>query len=95
MYQLATLCTSPFFVDNVAEVQMQAIKLLPIVFSKCPALRKAILYDLMNTLHRLPQVRTIRNSYRLNAYESIGNFSVLILQLIQSTVQVSFYFDAI
>lgn len=87
MIQLSSVCTPPFFVENVPEVQMQAIKLLPIIFAKCPALRRTLLLDLLNMLHKLPLTRNIRNSYRLSANESIGNFTVLILQLIQSAVQ--------
>lgn len=91
MIQLSSVCTPPFFVENVPEVQMQAIKLFPIIFAKCPALREAMLVDLLNMVHKLPMTRNIRNSYRLSANESIGNFTVLILQLVQSTVQVFIY----
>jgi len=88
MIQLSSLCTPPFFVENVPEVQMQSINLLPIIFAKCPTLRRTILLDLLNMVHKLPLTRNIRNSHRLSANESIGNFTVLILQLIQSAVQV-------
>ena len=88
MFQLSSLCTPPFFIENVPEVQMQAIKLLPIIFAKCAPLRKTLLYDLLNSLHRLSPQRNMRNSYRISATESIGNFTVLILQLVQATVQV-------
>nr|CAD2196393.1 unnamed protein product [Meloidogyne enterolobii] len=87
MIQLSSLCTPPFFVENVPEVQMQSINLLPIIFAKCPTLRRTILLDLLNMVHKLPLTRNIRNSIRLSANESIGNFTVLILQLIQSAVQ--------
>uniref|UniRef100_A0A915M9B9 Nipped-B protein n=1 Tax=Meloidogyne javanica TaxID=6303 RepID=A0A915M9B9_MELJA len=86
MIQLSSLCTPPFFVENVPEVQKQSIKLLPIIFAKCPTLRRTILLDLLNMVHKLPLTRNIRNSHRLSANESIGNFTVLILQLIQSAL---------
>uniref|UniRef100_A0A183CFS0 Nipped-B protein n=1 Tax=Globodera pallida TaxID=36090 RepID=A0A183CFS0_GLOPA len=87
LVQLNSLGCPPFFVDNVPELQMQSIKLLPTIFAKCPTQRKALLFDLINSLHRLPPSRSMRNTYRLSATEHIGNFTVLILQLIQSTVQ--------
>jgi cohesin loading factor subunit SCC2 len=92
MIQLSSICIPPFFVDNVPEVQMQAIKLLPIIFEKYPALRRTLLLDILNMIHKLPLTRNIRNSFLLNANESIGNFTVLILQLVQSVVQVLTFF---
>ncbi|KAL3116765.1 hypothetical protein niasHT_004266 [Heterodera trifolii] len=90
LVQLCSLGHPAFFVDGVPELQMQAIKLLPTIFAKCPAQRKPLLFDLINSLHRLPPTRqqqNLRNIYRLSATEYISNFTVLILQLIQSVVQ--------
>lgn len=90
MVQLVSLATPPFFIENVPEIQIESIKLLSISFSKCAFLRKTILYDLINSLHRLPLTRVQKNCYRLNSAEWIGNFTVLYLQLIQAIVKVSF-----
>ncbi|KAI1712006.1 HEAT repeat associated with sister chromatid cohesion domain-containing protein [Ditylenchus destructor] len=89
--QLSTLATPPFFIDNIAEVQVQSIKLLSTIFSKSPFLRKHIIDDLLNSLHRLPSTKNQRNSYRLGGNDYITNFTVLILQLLQSAVKLPFH----
>lgn len=95
MIQLSSLSTPLFFVDNIPDLQFQCMKLLPIIFAKSKFLRKNILMDLLNSLHRLPSNRNNKNSYRLgtlNNTEFISNFSALVLLLIQSTVKViAFY----
>lgn len=90
MIQLSSISTPLFFVDNIPELQLQCMKLLPTIFSKTDFLRKNILMDLINSLHRLSSHRNNKNSYRLSSSDCISNFSALILQLIQSTVKVIF-----
>ncbi|CAD5216331.1 unnamed protein product [Bursaphelenchus xylophilus] len=85
---LCTLATPPFFVDGVNELQIESISLLSTLFSTAPSLRKSILQDLLDSLHRLPSTKNQRNSFRLAENVWISNFSVLILQMIQSVVKV-------
>ncbi|KAH7696172.1 CBR-PQN-85 protein, partial [Aphelenchoides avenae] len=87
VFQLASLATPPFFIDNIGEIQLQAIKLLSTVCARHPAMRRVVFADLLNSLHRLPSNRNQRNCYRLSATEWINNFTVLILQLVQSVVK--------
>lgn len=96
MIQLSSLSTPLFFVDNIPDLQFQCMKLLPIIFAKSKFLRKNILMDLLNSLHRLPSNRNNKNSYRLgtlNNTEFISNFSALVLLLIQSTVKVLIFIN--
>uniref|UniRef100_A0A0N4V606 Nipped-B protein n=1 Tax=Enterobius vermicularis TaxID=51028 RepID=A0A0N4V606_ENTVE len=88
LLQLCSIATGPFFVDNVSELQTQAITLLSAIFSRYTEFRKGILQDLLNSLHRLPPVRNNRNSYRLSATDFISNFTVLMMQLVQCTVKI-------
>uniref|UniRef100_A0A914CW65 Nipped-B protein n=1 Tax=Acrobeloides nanus TaxID=290746 RepID=A0A914CW65_9BILA len=85
--QLCTLATGPFFVDNIGEIQMQSIKLISTIFSRYAGMRKSILQDLLNSLHRLPSMKNQKNCYRLSNADTIHNFTVLILQLVQSIVK--------
>uniref|UniRef100_A0A158Q833 Nipped-B protein n=1 Tax=Elaeophora elaphi TaxID=1147741 RepID=A0A158Q833_9BILA len=86
--QLCTLASGPFFVDNVGELQMQSIKLLSAIFSRYENFRKSIIQDLLSSVHRLPPIKTSKNSYRMTADEWISNMTVLIMQLVQSVVKV-------
>lgn len=88
MIQLCSLSTPPFFVENVAEVQVESIKLLTTIFSKSPTLRQSILLDLLNSLYRLPTNRSQISCYNLGNGQQISNFTALILQLFQSIVKV-------
>lgn len=89
MVQLSSLSIPPFFVDNVPEIQVESIKLLSTIFSKAQFLRQSILIDLQNSLYRLSTSRSSKNCYHLGNGEYVSNFTVLVLQLIQSTVKVS------
>ncbi|CAG9530698.1 unnamed protein product [Cercopithifilaria johnstoni] len=86
--QLCTLASGPFFIDNVGELQMQSIKLLSAIFSRYENFRKSIIQDLLSSVHRLPPIKTSKNSYRMTAEDWISNMTVLIMQLVQSVVKV-------
>lgn len=86
---LCTLGTPAFFVDGVGGMQVECIKLLSTIFSINPQLRKSILNDLLENLHRLPSTKNKRNSFRVTETVWISNFTILILQLIQSVVKVN------
>lgn len=88
MVQLCSLSTPPFFVENVPEVQVESIKLLSTIFSKCSFLRQTIFIDLLNSLYRLPTSKSQKNCYNLGNGQHISNFTALVLQIIQSVVKV-------
>lgn len=48
-----------------------------------------IFKDLLSSVHRLPPIKTSKNSYRMTADEWISNMTVLIMQLVQSVVKVN------
>ncbi|CAD5212245.1 unnamed protein product [Bursaphelenchus okinawaensis] len=85
---LCTLATAPFFIDGVNELQIESISLLSSLFSLAPSLRKSILQDILDSLHRLPPTKYQQNSFKLSENVWISNFTVLMLQLIQSVVKV-------
>ncbi|CAJ0573496.1 unnamed protein product, partial [Mesorhabditis spiculigera] len=87
IHHLSTIATSAFFVNNIGELQWQAMRLLSNIFNKCDDnIRHAILQDIINALHRLPHAKTTSNSLRLSTGTWLNNVSVLIMQLVQATV---------
>ncbi|KAI6232935.1 Nipped-B protein [Aphelenchoides fujianensis] len=84
LHNLCSLASPVFFIDGTIE----GIRLLSTVFSAVPAVRKGILQELLESLHRLPSSKNHRNCFRLNEAQWISNFAVLMMQLIQSVVKV-------
>ncbi|CEF70691.1 Nipped-B-like protein [Strongyloides ratti] len=82
------LGTGAMFVNNVEELQTSAINILSNICSKYTTMRFTILQELLNTLHRLPTGRNAKNCFRLNATETVSNFTILVLQLVQSIIKV-------
>uniref|UniRef100_A0A0N5A0L1 Nipped-B protein n=1 Tax=Parastrongyloides trichosuri TaxID=131310 RepID=A0A0N5A0L1_PARTI len=82
------LGTGAMFVNNIEELQTSAINILSNICSKYTTMRFTILQELLNTLHRLPTGRNAKNCFRLNASETVSNFTILILQLVQSVIKV-------
>ncbi|MFH4983913.1 hypothetical protein AB6A40_010622 [Gnathostoma spinigerum] len=85
--ELCTLGVEPFFVDNTGELQLQSIKLLSVIFSRYEDVRKNVLQDILNSLHRLPPVKNAKNSYRMSTEDWVSNLTVLVMQLVQSTIK--------
>ncbi|XP_064624377.1 nipped-B-like protein isoform X2 [Lineus longissimus] len=82
--QASSLGVGPFFVENISELQLSAIKLVTTIFSKYEKHRALILEDIFASLARLPSSKRNLRSYRLNSDESIQMVTALVLQLIQS-----------
>ncbi|XP_063406097.1 nipped-B-like protein A isoform X2 [Mytilus trossulus] len=84
--QVSTLGVGPFFVENISEIQLNAMKLVTTVFSRYEKHRQLILEDIFASLARLPSSKRNLRNYRLNSEESIQMVTALALQLIQSVV---------
>ncbi|ESO95734.1 hypothetical protein LOTGIDRAFT_214826 [Lottia gigantea] len=85
--QASSLGVSPFFVENVSELQLNAIKLVTTIFSRYDQHRQLILEDIFCSLARLPSSKRNIRIYRLNAEESIQMVTALALQLIQCVIK--------
>ena len=88
--QLSTMAATPFFVDSIGEIHMASIQLLSVIFRKFETFRPDIIKDLLLSIHQLPPAKNVKNWYRLPNDESIHNFTVLVLQLIQAVMIVCF-----
>ncbi|XP_050412412.1 nipped-B-like protein [Patella vulgata] len=85
--QASSLGVSPFFVENVSELQLNAIKLVTTIFSRYDQHRQLILEDIFASLARLPSSKRNIRIYRLNSEESIQMVTALALQLIQCVIK--------
>ncbi|XP_060588229.1 nipped-B-like protein B isoform X3 [Ruditapes philippinarum] len=85
--QMSTLGVAPFFVENVSELQLNAMKLVTTVFAHYDKHRQLVLEDIFSSLARLPSSKRNLRSYRLNAGEHIQMVTALALQLIQCVVK--------
>lgn len=90
LHNLCSLGTPVFFIDGISDIQIGGIRLLSTVFSIFPDIRRSVLQELLESMHRLPSSKNHRNCFRLSETLWISNFTVLMLQLIQSVVKVRF-----
>ncbi|XP_069028403.1 nipped-B-like protein B isoform X2 [Embiotoca jacksoni] len=90
--QVSTLGITPFFVENVSELQLCAITLVTAVFSRYEKHRQLILEEVFTSLARLPTSKRSLRNFRLNSSDSDGEplyiqmVTALVLQLIQCVV---------
>lgn len=77
---------SPFFVENINELQLSALKLVTNIFTKYEKHRKLLLDDILASMARLPSSKRSLRSYRLSSEEYIQMLTALVLQLIQCMV---------
>merc|ERR1719195_1331400 len=77
---------APFFVENIPEIQLSALKLTTGVFSKYDKHRKLVLDDILASIARLPQTKRSLRTFRLNREENIQMLTALVMQLIQCVV---------
>nr|XP_039272679.1 nipped-B-like protein A isoform X2 [Styela clava] len=100
--QVSSVAISPFFVENVRELQLSAIQLTTIIFARYERHRKIILEDIFQSLARLPTSKRNLRSFRLNYVDEdysddedissnqvmpyIQMVSALVLQMIQAIV---------
>ncbi|CAH1242792.1 NIPBL [Branchiostoma lanceolatum] len=83
---VSSLATTPFFVENVSELQLSALKLVMAVFSRYDKHRQLILEDIFASLAKLPSSKRNLRSYRLNSEDNIQMVTALVLSLIQCVV---------
>ncbi|GBM90286.1 Nipped-B-like protein [Araneus ventricosus] len=85
--QVSTLGVSPFFVEGISELQLNALRLVTTVFSRYEKHRQLILEDILASIARLPTSKRSLRNYRLNSEENIQMLTALVLQLIHSVVK--------
>ncbi|GFR03866.1 nipped-B-like protein [Trichonephila clavata] len=85
--QVSTLGVSPFFVEGISELQLNALRLVTTVFSRYDKHRQLILEDILASIARLPTSKRSLRNYRLNSEENIQMLTALVLQLIHSVVK--------
>ncbi|XP_077981351.1 nipped-B-like protein isoform X2 [Glandiceps talaboti] len=83
---LSSIGLAPFFVENVSELQLSAMKLITGVFSNYEKHRQLILEDILASLARLPSSKKNLRNFRLNSEDNIQMVTALVLQLIQCIV---------
>ncbi|XP_050313224.1 nipped-B-like protein isoform X2 [Anthonomus grandis grandis] len=82
----STMGISPFFVENVSELQLACLKLVTTIFTKYESHRRLLLDDILASIARLPSTKRSLRTYRLNSEEHIQMLTALVLQLIQCVV---------
>ena len=82
----STLGVAPFFVENVSDLQLSALKLVTIIFTKYEKHRRLLLDDILASIARLPSSKRSLRTYRLNSDDYIQMLTALVLQLIQCVV---------
>uniref|UniRef100_A0A671KB38 Nipped-B protein n=1 Tax=Sinocyclocheilus anshuiensis TaxID=1608454 RepID=A0A671KB38_9TELE len=98
--QVSSMGITPFFVENVSELQLCAIKLVTAVFSRYEKHRQLILEEIFTSLARLPTSKRSLRNFRLNSSDAEGEpiyiqmVSALVLQLIQCVVHLPFEKDS-
>ncbi|XP_037089456.1 nipped-B-like protein B [Pollicipes pollicipes] len=90
--QVSTLGVAPFFVENISELQLSALKLVTTIFSKYQKHRRLLLDDILASIARLPSSKRSLRTYKLNSAGQgdgdvyIQMLTALVLQLIQCVV---------
>ncbi|XP_056274487.1 nipped-B-like protein A isoform X2 [Pseudoliparis swirei] len=94
--QVSSMGITPFFVENVSELQLCAIKLVTAVFSRYEKHRQLILEEIFTSLARLPTSKRSLRNFRLNSSDQDGEplyiqmVTALVLQLIQCVVHLPY-----
>ncbi|GJQ68548.1 putative sister chromatid cohesion C-terminus, partial [Trypoxylus dichotomus] len=82
----SSMGVSPFFAENVSELQLACLKLVTTIFTKYEKHRRLLLDDILASIARLPSTKRSLRTYRLNSEECIQMLTALVLQLIQCVV---------
>lgn len=82
----SSMGVSPFFVENVSELQLACLKLVTTIFTRYEKHRRLLLDDILASIARLPSTKRSLRTYRLNSEEHIQMLTALVLQLIQCVV---------
>lgn len=85
----STLGVAPFFVESVSDLQLSALKLVTVIFTKYEKHRRLLLDDILASIARLPSSKRSLRTYRLNSEDHIQMLTALVLQLIQCVVMLS------
>lgn len=85
----SSLGVAPFFVESVSDLQLSALKLVTIIFTKYEKHRRLLLDDILASIARLPSSKRSLRTYRLNSEDHIQMLTALVLQLIQCVVVLS------
>ncbi|KAM3850382.1 LOW QUALITY PROTEIN: nipped-B-like protein B [Diretmus argenteus] len=99
--QVSSMGITPFFVENVSELQLCAIKLVTAVFSRYEKHRQLILEEIFTSLARLPTSKRSLRNFRLKSSDRDGEpmyiqmVTALVLQLIQCVVHLPFDKDTL
>ncbi|XP_048450258.1 nipped-B-like protein B [Rhincodon typus] len=89
---VSSMGITPFFVENVSELQLCGIKLVTAVFSRYEKHRQLILEEMFASLAKLPTSKRSLRNFRLNSSDMDGEplfiqmVTALVLQLIQCVV---------
>ncbi|XP_057671189.1 nipped-B-like protein B [Diorhabda carinulata] len=82
----SSMGVSPFFAENVSELQLACLKLVTTIFTKYETHRRLLLDDILASIARLPSTKRSLRTYRINSEEHIQMLTALVLQLIQCVV---------
>ncbi|XP_068630090.1 nipped-B protein [Battus philenor] len=82
----STVGVSPFFVENISELQLSALKLVTTIFSKYEQHRRLLLEDILASIARIPSSKHNLRSFQLNSDQHIQMLTALVLQLVQCVV---------
>ncbi|XP_063929333.1 nipped-B-like protein isoform X2 [Zophobas morio] len=82
----SSMGVSPFFAENVSELQLACLKLVTTIFTRYETHRRLLLDDILASIARLPSTKRSLRTYRLNSEEHIQMLTALVLQLIQCVV---------
>ena len=83
---LSNMSVAPFFVENIPEIQLSALKLTTGVFARYDKHRKIVLDDILASIARLPQTKRSLRTYRLTKDDNIQMLTALVMRLIQCVV---------
>lgn len=82
----STVGVSPFFVENVSELQLSALKLVTTIFTKYEQHRRLLLEDILASIARIPSSKHNLRSFQLSSDQQIQMLTALVLQLVQCVV---------
>lgn len=74
----SSLGVSPFFVEGVSELQLNALRLVTAIFTRYVPHRQLILEDILASIARLPTSKRSLRNYRLNSEEQIQMLTALV-----------------
>ena len=83
---LSSLAVMCFFVENINELQLEALKVLTGIFTKYSKHRQLVLDDILGSLIKLNSGKRHAKLYKCHNGDSIQMFTALVLQLIQCEV---------